>query len=73
MKLKIKYNRLKSGLYLLLFMSLPLFSFGGDATTALFAKGNKEYAGGYYQQALNSYQQILDDGYQSATVYFNLR
>jgi tetratricopeptide (TPR) repeat protein len=72
MKLKIKYSRLKSGLYLLLFISLPLFSFGDDATTALFAKGNKEYDGGYYQQAAKTYQQILDGGYQSAAVYFNL-
>jgi len=72
MKLKIKYNRLKSGLYLLLLLCLPLFSFGSDATTALFKKGNQEYTGGYYQQALNTYKQILDEGYQSANVYFNV-
>lgn len=72
MKLKIKYNRLKSGLYLLLFLALPVFSYGSDATTALFTKGNQQYAKGQYQQAVQSYKQILNDGYQSATVYFNL-
>jgi tetratricopeptide (TPR) repeat protein len=72
MKLKIKYNRLKSGLYLLLFLALPVFSHGSDATTALFQKGNQQYAKGQYQQAVQSYQQILNDGYQSATIYFNL-
>jgi tetratricopeptide (TPR) repeat protein len=72
MKLKIKYNRLKSGLYLLLFLALPIFSYGSDATTALFTKGNQQYAKGQYQQAVQSYLQILNDGYQSAIIYFNL-
>jgi tetratricopeptide (TPR) repeat protein len=72
MKLKIKYNRLKSGWYLLLLLSLPTLSFGSDATTTLFAKGNQQYAKGQYQQAEQSYLQIVNDGYQSAAVYYNL-
>jgi tetratricopeptide (TPR) repeat protein len=72
MKLKIKYNQLKSGLYLLLLLSLPMLSFGSDATTVLFAKGNQQYAKGQYQQAEQSYLQIVNDGYQSAAVYYNL-
>lgn len=72
MKLKIKYNRLKGGLYPLLFLALPVFSYGSDATATLFQKGNQQYAKGRYQQAVQSYQQILNDGYQSATIYFNL-
>jgi tetratricopeptide (TPR) repeat protein len=72
MKLKIKYNRLKSGLYLLFLLSLPVFAMGSDGTDALFSKGNQQYAKGQYQDAIKSYQQILNDGYQSATVYFNL-
>jgi len=72
MKLKIKYNRLKSGLYLLLLLSLPMISFGSDATGALFSKGNQQYAKGQYQDAVKCYQQILNDGYQSVMVYFNL-
>jgi len=61
-----------SGLYLLLFLALPVFSYGSDATTALFQKGNQQYAKGQYQQAVQSYRQILNDGYQSAIIYFNL-
>jgi tetratricopeptide (TPR) repeat protein len=72
MKLKIKYNRLQSGLYLLLLLSLPVLSFGSDATTVLFTKGNQQYAKGQYQQAEQSYLQIVNDGYQSAAVYYNL-
>lgn len=60
------------GLYLLLLLALPAISFGSDATSALFAKGNQQYAKAQYQQAAQSYQAILNDGYQSAIVYFNL-
>lgn len=72
MKLKIKYNRLKSGLYLLFLLLLPVFAMGSNGTDTLFSKGNQQYAKGQYQDAIKSYQQILTDGYQSATVYFNL-
>jgi tetratricopeptide (TPR) repeat protein len=67
MKLNKKY---KCGLYLLLLLALPIFSFGDD--NALFAKGNQAYAKAQYQQAISAYQQIVDGGYRSATVYFNL-
>jgi tetratricopeptide (TPR) repeat protein len=69
MKLKKKYNRLKSGLYLLLLLALPVCSYGSDAA---FEKGNQQYAIGQYQQAVQSYLQVLNGDYQSATVYFNL-
>jgi len=71
MKLKTRYNLMKRGLYLLLLLALPLFSLGDD-NTALFEKGNAAYAKAQYQQAEKAYQQIVDGGYQSATVYFNL-
>ena len=71
MKLKIKYNQLIRGLYLLLLLALPLFSFGDDKTDALFVKGNQLYAKGEYPQAVQDYQQILNEGYQSAVVYYN--
>jgi tetratricopeptide (TPR) repeat protein len=72
MKLKKKYNQLQSGLYLLLLIILPVCSYGNDATTSLFEKGNQQYAKAQYQQAVKSYQQALDGDYQSATIYFNL-
>lgn len=72
MKLKKKYNQLKSGLYLLLLLAMPALSYGSDATTKLFEQGNQQYTKGQYQQAVKSYQEALGDGYQSATIYFNL-
>ena len=63
---------LKRILYLFIALVLPLLSFGNDHENALFAKGNADYAKAQYKEALAAYQQILDDGYQSAGVYFNM-
>ena len=71
MKLKPRYNPIKRGLYLLLLLALPLFSLA-DTNGSLFEKGNTAYAKAQYQQAVQTYQQILGDGYQSAAIYFNL-
>lgn len=71
MKLKKKYNWLNHGLYLLLLLVLPLFSLGNDKENLLFEKGNQLYAKAQYQQAVQTYQQILHDGYKSAAIYFN--
>jgi hypothetical protein len=71
MKLKIKYNRLNRGLYLLLMLTLPLFSLADDKVNALFEKGNQLYAKGQYPQAAQTYMQILNDGYLSAVIYYN--
>jgi tetratricopeptide (TPR) repeat protein len=71
MKLKTRYNLIKRGLYLLLLLALPLFSLGDD-NEALFKQGNTAYSKGQYQQAIKVYQQVVDGGYQSAVVYFNL-
>ncbi len=35
-------------------------------------KGNAYYAKARYKEALTTYQQILDEGYQSAALYFNM-
>jgi tetratricopeptide (TPR) repeat protein len=72
MKLKKKYNQLKSGLYLLLLLALPVFSYGSDASSTLFEKGNLQYAKSQYKEAVQSYLQALNGDYQSATIYYNL-
>jgi tetratricopeptide (TPR) repeat protein len=72
MILKPKYNMPGKIAYLLLLLALPLFSLANDQTNMLFAKGNDQYAKAKYQEAVQTYQAILNDGYQSATVYFNL-
>lgn len=53
-------------------MLLPLASFCKDEPTALFEKGNAAYAKGNYPEAVKDYQQVVDGGYHSASVYFNL-
>ena len=39
---------------------------------ALLKRGNEAYAKNQYGEAASAYQQVLDSGYQSAAVYFNL-
>ncbi|WP_316789938.1 tetratricopeptide repeat protein [Pedobacter frigoris] len=57
---------------LLLVLGFPLFSMGNNKAEDFFLKGNKEYAKADYEGALKTYQQLLDDGYESAEVYFNI-
>lgn len=71
MKLKRKYNQLTCGLHLALMLLLPLFSLGDDKENDLFKKGNQQYAKAQYQQAAQTYQQLLKEGYASASLYFN--
>jgi tetratricopeptide (TPR) repeat protein len=66
MKLKIKYS-----VYLLLLMLLPMLALA-DNVDILFKKGNALYTKAQYQDAVKAYQQILNDGSQSAVVYFNM-
>jgi hypothetical protein len=70
---KTMHNRLKYSLpvWLLLFV-VPLFSSANRQAETLLKKGNTEYAKARYNEAAQSYQQVLDSGYQSAAVYFNL-
>jgi tetratricopeptide (TPR) repeat protein len=71
MKLKTSYNLTRQCMCLLLLLSLPLFSWSSDYS-ALYKKANEQYRKTQYQDAVKSYNQILDGGYQSAAVYFNL-
>jgi tetratricopeptide (TPR) repeat protein len=52
-------------------LSVPLVSLGSDYS-ALFKQANDEYVKAQYQQAISTYQQILNDGCHSEAVYFNL-
>lgn len=71
MRSKKGYNRLPACLALLLLLALPLFSMADDHTS-LFEQGNAAYEKGQYAQAAHDYQKIVDDGYQSVALYFNL-
>ncbi|SEO33861.1 tetratricopeptide repeat protein [Mucilaginibacter sp. AW1-7] len=63
---------LKRLIYLLLLIVAPLLAFSDDAGPALFKKGNNLYQKANYKEAAAAYQKMVDDGYQSASLYFNL-
>ncbi|TWI96256.1 tetratricopeptide repeat protein [Mucilaginibacter frigoritolerans] len=63
---------LKRSLYIFIWLVLPICSFGNDNAPQLFEKGNALYAKGQYKEALNTYQELLNGGYQSSTVYYNM-
>ncbi|MDB5134608.1 MAG: Tetratricopeptide repeat protein [Mucilaginibacter sp.] len=71
MKLKTSYNLTRHGICLLLLLSFPLFSWSSDYNT-LYKKANEQYRKAQYQEAIKSYQQILDGGRPAEAVYFNL-
>jgi tetratricopeptide (TPR) repeat protein len=71
MTLKMKFNRINLIVFLALWLALPMFSFGSQAGT-LFENGNALYARAHYKDALAAYRQVLDDGYESAALYFNM-
>lgn len=65
----MSYKRLT---YLLLCFVLPLLAFGKGDMQSLLKKANREYAQSQYKEAQASYQQIIDAGYQSVALYFNM-
>ncbi len=44
----------------------------GDEKIDLFNKGNESYKNGKYKESLESYLKILDMGYESGELYFNI-
>ena len=59
-----------SGIFIT-FMLLCAVGFA-QTPTNLFEKGNKQYADENYQEAINSYEEVIKQGYQSPALYFNL-
>ncbi len=57
----------------LLYILILLVSFSGiSQNTTFFEQGKELYKNGKYQQAINTWQQVLDKGEHSAELYFNL-
>ncbi|ASU35080.1 hypothetical protein MuYL_3195 [Mucilaginibacter xinganensis] len=63
---------MKRALYLLIAFVIPSLSFGADDAKTLILKGNASYNKGQYNDALADYKKVLDAGYESAVLYFNL-
>lgn len=74
MTLKTMRNLLKYNIgVVLLLLVLPFCVSAKEINAeALLTKGNEAYAKNKFQEAAGAYQQVLDAGYQSAAVYFNL-
>jgi len=67
------HNRLNHFFYsFILLVISPLFLCAKENPEASFAKGNSQYAKAQYKEAAQSYEEVLNDGYKSADVYFNL-
>ena len=63
----MKFDGMKKIVYILLLALLPLVSFGNKALMA-----DVYYSKGQYKEAAAAYQQMVDSGYQSAAIYYNL-
>jgi len=64
---------IKKGIGLLLvFLVLPLGLAIADQKDFLFQQGNEFYKAGDYEKAARAYEQILQMGYESAAIYYNL-
>lgn len=65
-------NRMKRHLFtFILLFALPLFTLA-NRPQDLLKQGNEFYAKAKYNEAAAQYRKVLDAGYQSATLYFNL-
>lgn len=59
---------MKKLIYLLLFISAPLFA----QESSLFEEANAAYAAGNYEEAIEKYNRILDNGETAVAVHYNL-
>jgi hypothetical protein len=58
---------------LILFFIVIGFSISfGSTETDLMTKGNQYYQSGNFEKAADAYQKVVDAGYESPTLYFNL-
>ena len=54
------------------FLLFQSFMMSGQSAEARFEEGNAAYNNGNYEQAIASYESILEEGMHSAAVYFNI-
>jgi len=63
---RVRLIRMLCGLFILTSFGFPQTP--GDA----FQRGNEYYRGGRFSDALNEYEKILNEGYESPELYFNV-
>lgn len=72
MTLKVKYHQMVKN-YFILLVFLPFFSFANSNEAAdLFKKGNDAYAKAEYQESVGFYTKVINEGFESAELYYNL-
>jgi len=59
-------------LSVILFLVLSINSVSAANVDSLMMQGNQLYQNKQYDEAINTYQEILDQGYASAALYYNL-
>ena len=57
---------------IILLLCLLSFSFGFSQNKALFNEATELYNNGEYSAAIENYEQIIENGEHSASLYFNL-
>jgi len=58
-------------LFVILMLLIASSAFADDNAT-LIEKGNKAYSGKFYQQAIDCYLKIVNSGFESSELYYNL-
>ena len=58
-------------LFVIILLFISVFSFADD-NTILLEKGNKAYNDKFYQEAINNYLNVIKNGLESPSLYYNL-
>lgn len=53
-------------------LMITVFQINAQTPEQSFETGNKHYADGQFQEAIDAYRKVLDSGQESAAVYYNL-
>ncbi|HKI79154.1 MAG TPA: tetratricopeptide repeat protein [Ignavibacteriaceae bacterium] len=67
--MKINFKKIFFLIFLLILSSVSLFASNVDELMKL---GNEHYQKKDYQKAIDSYQQLVDEGYKGASLFYNL-
>ena len=64
--------RLRTVFLVVAMLLISVLSFSQDDAKELFYKGNLYYENGEYAEAIKTYEEVLNKGYESGSLYYNL-